>query len=67
MAATRFDPSAETSTPGAPRSGVRSRVRATLGRLGSALRGSDPPARPACDDPAAPIRTLVDPRDIYLA
>jgi hypothetical protein len=43
-------------------------LRSALARLGVALRHRHrgPAAAPA-DDPHAPIRTLVDPRDIYLA
>ena len=67
MSAPSLATSAETSTAGGALPGVRSRLRSTLGRLGSALRRSHQPARKASDDPAAPIRTLVDPRDIYLA
>ena len=37
--------------------------RSALARLAATLRGCHPTSS---DDPAAPIRSLVDPRDIYL-
>ncbi len=47
-------------------SAPRGRLRGVVGRVARALLEShDPPRAP--EDPSAPIRSVVDPRDIYLA
>ncbi len=42
------------------------RLRRALARLAAALGGGRPAAQ-AASDPHAPIRTVIDPRDIYLS